>query len=31
MDYTRKGQKTAEAIQMIHFTMGRIRDEIETD
>ena len=29
MDYTRHGQKTAEAIQMIHFTMNRIFNETD--
>ena len=31
MDYTLNGQKTAEDIEMIKFTMARIRNEIETD
>jgi len=29
MDYTRNGQKTAEAIQMIRLTMNRIFNETD--
>jgi hypothetical protein len=31
MDYTLNGQKTAESIEMLKFTMSRIRNQIETD